>query len=195
MSGKLQRGSDGKIRRGSDGKIKTHDPASPSPCCCTVACSDCSTTTPGTMTVSVTGISLCLACQQLETSGIYVSFTGDPNGTWTVTQTADPCVWSYTYDSSEFQVQEYGENTCTTTPTTSVMTLLVYSNRRVVIQGGGPSLVTVFVTTDTATPLNCSTAYTKSNALVGTDCGHVTLVGPQFYSAFGSSGSAHVTPN
>ncbi len=175
--------------------MRAHDPASPKACCCGSTCTDCSGATPSTLTVTVSGVTACGPCQRLGASTNYYTFTGSPNGTWSLTQNPDGCSWSYTYDASECLANFYPfDSSCTGTPTTGSVVLTVFSNRRVTITGNvsGPPLLFV-ASSHVSLPADCAASYTATNGFGAINCGQVTLVDGAFWGALGYGGTADVS--
>ncbi len=99
------------MRRGTDGKMKTHDPASPTACCCVLPCTNCSDPPPSAFTVTITGWSACTCKTQGGGVTSYVVTSGDLNGTYTMSPSPSAnCLWTC---STDVIVSFYSGATCT----------------------------------------------------------------------------------
>lgn len=154
MAGSLvQVGSDNKIRISSDSKIVVGGASDP--CCCTttgVACGSCTGSTPAQFNVFFSGMTECTACTTL--GGNFAKITsGTLNGsTFTVEQTADPCVFEYIEEPLTTLAASFFTNSGCTTGTTA------YSRMRITYVLSNALATRLLVSLEDATPSIFTTA-------------------------------------
>ncbi len=189
--GKAQRDpTSGKIKRKSANGKAVRNSATNSNCCCGTPVSPCSVcpTTPSTVTAFVSGITTC-ACLFVG-GGNYHGFTGNPNGTFTLTQNAiSPCCYEYTYSLGVCSFVDYGTDSTCTTPfaTYQVYIFACYSSlgggslyvESTINRSPGDTSYQIFRTSETSgigvSIANCLTTGTVTNAI--TVCAAATELG------------------
>lgn len=167
-------------------------------CCCATGspCANCSPgSTPSQVTVILDSIAVCTNCVAIQTSPNRwgkITVTGSINGTFTLPQTANPCIFADDF-SPTMQVTEYSDSSCTTVLTTlSVESpYTVQANRNF---SNAWTVTAKFAGADTAfsaicLAATCSVDSAVTNNSLAATCSNVTPDGLWFYN-----GTSQVLP-
>lgn len=151
-------------------------------CCATrcpseVSCEHCDEYTPGTLTITFTGVTVAASCVDGEESESSFVVNGDPaylNGTFCVTQSEiDPCQWGYTFDDTLFgQYFSVEEGDCESLPIDGTLEIIAITVCRTATSwiirvtglGAGADDATIYFWAEITTA-DCATGGTASNDL------------------------------
>lgn len=192
--------ADGKVRVKSNGVVVA---GASDPCCCAVACPACDallSTTPSSIAVTISGVSICSSCTTPPSGGDPFKTFFDPNGTYTLTRAStELCAWNRNTTEATPVIRSYTSGTCATQWNSSTAlfmrlvisgttwTFEIYNNMSLTVSGVG------VLFHGTATAVDCSSPFDITNA--NTACGAnegVAFIGDLIVAATG--GTASFTP-